>query len=187
MFDKHDKFSPFSSTHYVVLYPQNGDRIVTIDSVAPFQPKTCYHFVHGSRLRTIPIGKPVIPVPVMASFLSDVYLSFNDVQKCTVRRFMVSLCNSKIPTGSHYRDIPHVINNGTCLRKKSRRDGSIRQRPPSLGSSLEMQQKGAEKNLKVTHASSSRFYETYVRPVFDRRPQYTVVAYVYASDARDLI
>jgi len=31
---------------------------------------------------------------------------------------MVSLCNSKIPTGSHYRDIPHVVNNGTCLRKK---------------------------------------------------------------------
>ena len=25
--------SPFNPTHYVVLYPQNGDRIVAIDSV----------------------------------------------------------------------------------------------------------------------------------------------------------
>jgi len=27
------KSSPFNSTHHVELYPQNGDRIVTIDSV----------------------------------------------------------------------------------------------------------------------------------------------------------
>jgi len=33
LFESHDKSSPFISTHYVVLYPQNGDRMVTIDSV----------------------------------------------------------------------------------------------------------------------------------------------------------
>ena len=33
LFEKHDKSSPFGSKHYVVLYAQNGDRIVTIDSV----------------------------------------------------------------------------------------------------------------------------------------------------------
>jgi len=29
----HVKSSPYNSTHYAVLYPQNGDRIVTIESV----------------------------------------------------------------------------------------------------------------------------------------------------------
>ena len=30
LFDSHDKFSAFNSMHYIVLYPQNGDRVVTI-------------------------------------------------------------------------------------------------------------------------------------------------------------
>ena len=38
LFEKHVKSSPFNSTHYVVLYPQNGDRIVTIDSVTSLRP-----------------------------------------------------------------------------------------------------------------------------------------------------
>ena len=33
LFKQHDKSSPHSSTHYVVLYSQNGDRTVAIDSV----------------------------------------------------------------------------------------------------------------------------------------------------------
>ena len=33
LFEQRDKSLPFNSTHDVVLYPQNGDRIVTIDSV----------------------------------------------------------------------------------------------------------------------------------------------------------
>ena len=38
LFEQHDKSSPFISTHYVVLYPQNGDRIVTIDFVTSLHP-----------------------------------------------------------------------------------------------------------------------------------------------------
>jgi len=30
--------SPFNSTHYIVLHPQDGDRIVTIDSVTSLCP-----------------------------------------------------------------------------------------------------------------------------------------------------
>jgi len=30
---RHDKSSPLNSTHYAMLYPQNGDHIVAIDSV----------------------------------------------------------------------------------------------------------------------------------------------------------
>jgi len=33
LFKKHDKSSPLNFTHYAVLYPQNDDRIVAIDSV----------------------------------------------------------------------------------------------------------------------------------------------------------
>jgi len=33
LFEQHDKSSPFNSTHHIVLYQQNGDRIVTTDSV----------------------------------------------------------------------------------------------------------------------------------------------------------
>jgi len=33
LFKYHEKSSPLNSTHYAVLYPQNGDRIVAIDSV----------------------------------------------------------------------------------------------------------------------------------------------------------
>ena len=35
---EYDKASPFNSTHYTVLYPQNGGRIVTIDSVTSLHP-----------------------------------------------------------------------------------------------------------------------------------------------------
>ena len=32
------KSEPLNSTHYAVLYPQNGDRIVTIDYVTSHHP-----------------------------------------------------------------------------------------------------------------------------------------------------
>jgi len=38
LFKWHDKSSPLISTHYVMLYPQNCDRIVAIDSVTSFHP-----------------------------------------------------------------------------------------------------------------------------------------------------
>jgi len=38
LFKQHDKSSPLSSTHYAMLYPQNGDRIVTIDFVTSLHP-----------------------------------------------------------------------------------------------------------------------------------------------------
>ena len=43
LFEMHDKSSPFNSTLYIVLYPQNGDRIVTIDSVTSLHP-ICIHY-----------------------------------------------------------------------------------------------------------------------------------------------
>jgi len=43
------KSSPFNSTHYVVLYPKNGDRIVTIDSVTPLHPM--YMFIIPAKAR----------------------------------------------------------------------------------------------------------------------------------------
>ena len=33
-------YLPINSTHYAKLYPQNGERIVTIDSVTSFMPIT---------------------------------------------------------------------------------------------------------------------------------------------------
>jgi len=42
LFELRDKSSPFNSTHYIVLYPQNGDRIVTIDSVTSLHPIGLY-------------------------------------------------------------------------------------------------------------------------------------------------
>ena len=36
-----DNSSPFNSTQYIVLYPQNGDRIMTIDSVTSLH-HVCY-------------------------------------------------------------------------------------------------------------------------------------------------
>jgi len=33
LFKQHNKSSPLNSTHYVMLYPQNGDHIVPVDSV----------------------------------------------------------------------------------------------------------------------------------------------------------
>ena len=38
LIEKRDKSSPFNSTYYVVLYPQNGDPIVTIDYVTLLHP-----------------------------------------------------------------------------------------------------------------------------------------------------
>ena len=44
LFEKHDKSSPFNSTHYFVSYPQNGDFIVTIESV------TSLHSMYSTRV-----------------------------------------------------------------------------------------------------------------------------------------
>ena len=43
LFEWHDKSSPFNATHYIALNPQNGDRIVTTDSVTSLSPcvSTC--------------------------------------------------------------------------------------------------------------------------------------------------
>jgi len=38
LFKQHDKSSPLNFTHYAKLYPQNGERIVTIDSLTSFYP-----------------------------------------------------------------------------------------------------------------------------------------------------
>jgi len=38
LFEYYNKSSPFKATHYVVLYPQNGDHIVNIDSVMSLHP-----------------------------------------------------------------------------------------------------------------------------------------------------
>ena len=38
LFKWHNKTSPLNSTHYAKLYPQNGDRIVAINSVTSFHP-----------------------------------------------------------------------------------------------------------------------------------------------------
>jgi len=37
---QHNKSSPLDSAHYAILYPQNGDRIVAIDSVTSIH--RCY-------------------------------------------------------------------------------------------------------------------------------------------------
>jgi len=38
LFKQHDKYSPVNSTHCAMLYPQNGDRVVAIDSVTLLHP-----------------------------------------------------------------------------------------------------------------------------------------------------
>jgi len=63
LFEQDAKSSLFNSTHHIVLYPQNGDRIVTIDSVTSLHPvysQTAVHFSssaiyeHGFRLPRLP-------------------------------------------------------------------------------------------------------------------------------------
>jgi len=38
LFKEQDKSSPLNSAHYAMLYPQNGDRIMAIDSVTSLNP-----------------------------------------------------------------------------------------------------------------------------------------------------
>ena len=38
LFKQHDKSSPLNSTHYAILYPQNGDHIVATDFVTALHP-----------------------------------------------------------------------------------------------------------------------------------------------------
>jgi len=38
LFKQHDTSSPLNSTHYAMLYPQNGDCIVAIDSMTSLHP-----------------------------------------------------------------------------------------------------------------------------------------------------
>jgi len=50
LFEQHDKSSPFNWTHYIVLYPQTGDRIVTVDSVTSVHPMYCMSCVFYNKL-----------------------------------------------------------------------------------------------------------------------------------------
>jgi len=43
LFKKRDDSSPLNSTHYAMLYPQNGDRVEAIDSMTSLHPM--YNFV----------------------------------------------------------------------------------------------------------------------------------------------
>jgi len=54
-FKSHDKSSPVNSTHYAVLYPQNGDSIVAIDSVTSLHP-ICIPF---NRVQRYAVGDKV--------------------------------------------------------------------------------------------------------------------------------
>jgi len=42
-FELHGKYSPTNSTHFAKLYPQNGERVVNIDSVTSFHPEYTSH------------------------------------------------------------------------------------------------------------------------------------------------
>jgi len=42
LFKQHDKSLPLNYTHYAMLYPQNGDRIVATDSVTSLHPMYSY-------------------------------------------------------------------------------------------------------------------------------------------------
>jgi len=41
LFEQLRKSSPINSTHYAKLYPQNGDRVVSIDSVTSIHSMYC--------------------------------------------------------------------------------------------------------------------------------------------------
>jgi len=54
LFKQHDNSSPLNSTHYAMLYPQNGDRIVAVHFVTSFHPmctsaaqRTCEHHIES--------------------------------------------------------------------------------------------------------------------------------------------
>ena len=63
LFEWHDKSSPFSSTQYVVLYPQNGDRFVTVDSMYWY----CLHSTWSSVHETV--GHPSVSRSVPSTHL----------------------------------------------------------------------------------------------------------------------
>jgi len=49
LFKQHNKFSPLNSAHYAMLYPQNGDHIVAIDSVTSLHTMYSHDGVHPLR------------------------------------------------------------------------------------------------------------------------------------------
>jgi len=57
---KHDKSLPLNSTHYAMLYPQNGDRIVAVDFVTLFHPM--YRWSVHVALRCPSVRPSVCPV-----------------------------------------------------------------------------------------------------------------------------
>jgi len=56
-----DKSSPLNSTHYAMLYPQNDDRVVAIDSVTSLHPVYSKK-VKFSHTRYRALGPELIPV-----------------------------------------------------------------------------------------------------------------------------
>jgi len=53
LFKLQDKSSPPSYKHYSMLYPQNGDRIVAIDSVTSLHPMYVKNSRHRKHLHDV--------------------------------------------------------------------------------------------------------------------------------------
>ena len=78
LFEQDAKSSLFNSTHHMVLYPQNGDRIVTIDSVTSLHPvysRTAVHFSSSAvntalDCRGCP-GKEAVPAALLSVSLTS--------------------------------------------------------------------------------------------------------------------
>jgi len=51
LFEQRDKSSPINSIHYVMLYPRNGDRFATIDSVTYGHFTLCIGRIERCRVR----------------------------------------------------------------------------------------------------------------------------------------
>ena len=66
--------------HYVVLYPQNGDRIVTIDSVTSLHPM--YFLKRERRAKTCHEHTGTLIVTHVPTYRGAKLLSFIDVGRC---------------------------------------------------------------------------------------------------------
>ena len=101
-FEEHGKSSPINSTQYAKLYPQNGNRIVTIDSVTSFHP--VYY-------RATLCYRSAVCVSVCPSVASRYCIEI------TGRIEMVFWRGYFLPSSPHcaLRKFRYLLNNGTFL------------------------------------------------------------------------
>jgi len=135
-----DKYSPFNSKHYIVLYPQNGYRIVTIESMTSLHPAIMYNihnispcgFTTVCELDVINVGGAVVYIWAAGMFLRRRSLMLKLMTFTGAVVIFIYLILNRLQYTRHYRQQQQQLSKSSDASdvEQERRNGRTTNHPP---------------------------------------------------------